>query len=118
MYHISDVKKFNRCPHLFRLSMDAPREPFQSFIRLDEAVTDLAARKLQVGEHFLGQRNDPKEKALAALPASEWLVKARFEYRQLRVKVPFLHRTAQGWDLYFLFVGLYGIDKYCFILPT
>jgi len=107
MYHISDVKKFNRCPHLFRLAMDAPREPFQSFIRLDEAVTDLAARKLQVGEHFLGQRNDPKEKALAALPGSEWLVKARFEYRQLRVKVPFLHRTAQGWDLYFLFVGLY-----------
>ncbi len=107
MYHISDLKKYSRCPRLFQLDRTAEKAPFQKFIRLDEAVTDLAKEKLGIKECFLGARNDPPELALEALKTEEWLVKARFEYRQLRVKVPFLHRNGDGWDLYFLFVGLY-----------
>ncbi len=37
----------------------------------------------------------------------DWLVKARFEYDELRIKVPFLQKTKHGWNLYFLFIGIY-----------
>ncbi len=106
MYHISDLKKYVRCPRLYLNDRNAPKKEYQPFVRLDEAVTDLAAIKLGVTEHFLGNRGDSPELALDALQHYDWLVKARFEYRQLRIKVPFLHRNGDGWDLYFLFTGL------------
>ncbi len=42
---------------------------------------------------------------MAALEESEWLVSARFEFHQLRVKIPFLHKTDAGWEVYFLYGG-------------
>lgn len=107
MYHISDCKKYNRCPRLFVNDRIYEKQAFRPFVRLDEAVTDLAAQKLHLTDYYLGVQNDPPERAIAALDDHEWLVKARFEYDRLRIKVPFLHKTDKGWDLYFLFAGLY-----------
>lgn len=109
MYHISDVKKFTRCPRLYVNEKNAPRREYQPFVRLDEEVTSLVAEKLHIhGNFFLGQKGDDPQKALTAMQDAQWLMKARFEYKQLRVKVPFLHRAKNDtWDLYFLFIGLY-----------
>ena len=81
--------------------------PFQPFVRLDEKITDLAMEKLHVTDAFIGEKGDAPEKAMEALSSYQWLVKARFEYHGLRIKVPFLHRNEDGWDLYFLFTGIY-----------
>ena len=107
MYHLSDVKKYLRCPRLFQLDATLPRTPFQPFIRRDEAITDLAVRMFGLTDYFCGERGDDPALAIAAMETNDWLVKARFEYGGLRIKVPFLHRTEAGWDLYFLFAGLY-----------
>lgn len=107
MYHISDCKKFNRCPRLFLYEQSAEKTEFNSFVRMDEEVTKLAAQKLHIEDCFLGERADDKEIALRALNDYEWLVKARFEYDRLRIKVPFLHKVGTKWDLYFLFTGVY-----------
>ncbi len=107
MFHISDCKKFNRCKRLFLNDQVREKQPFVRFVRLDEAITDLAARKLHVGDHFLGKRGDDPALAIQALEQYDWLVKARFEYKDLRIKVPFLQRNGSGWRLYFLFAGLY-----------
>lgn len=107
MYHISDLKKFNRCPRLFLNDYNNKNTSFQPFIRLDETVSNLVIKKLKIENYFLGERNDPKERVLNVLDQYEWFIKARFEYEGLRVKVPFLHRTEEGWDLYFLFIGLF-----------
>lgn len=107
MYHISDVKKYNRCPKLFWLSIKEEQEPYNSFVRIDEALTDLAIEKLKISDYFLGKKNDAKELALEALDSYEWLVKARFEYNQLRIKIPFLHRINDNYDVYFLYCGNY-----------
>lgn len=108
MYHISDIKKYTRCPRLYVNEKNAPRREYQPFVRLDEEVTSLVAQKLKVKDYFfLGQKGDDPQKALDAMKDAEWLMKARFEYKQLRVKVPFLHKTKNGWDLYFMFIGLY-----------
>ncbi len=118
-YHISDCKKYARCPRLFVYSQNEDKETFRPFVRLDEEVTELAAQMLGIPaeSRFTGKRGDSPDLALAALHEKEWLIKARFEAGQLRVKVPFLHRQESGWDLYFLFIGLYphadDLQFYC-----
>lgn len=107
MYHISDLKKYNRCPRIPRLEELVGKAPYQRYIRLDDEVTALAAKKVGARNCFIGERGDPAERAINALSTHEWLMKARFEYGGLRIKVPFLHRTKEGFDLYFLFIGLY-----------
>ena len=87
-------------------SQAQPRE-FRPFVRLDEEASELAAKKLGIGECFRGERGDAPEKALEAAKTYEWLIKARFEYKNLRIKVPFMHRCEKGWEVYFLFIGLY-----------
>lgn len=117
IFHISDCKKYNRCERLYRLDKENEPEKFRPFVRLDEEVTELAAKKLGIKDCFKGQRGDDPSLAMDALDQYDWLVKARFQYDRLRIKVPFLHRTENGWDLYFLFVGLYphadDIQFYC-----
>ena len=107
MFHISDCRKYKRCPRLFALEFNAEKREFQPFVRLDEEVSDLVIRKLKIRDYYRGMRGDPAENALAASENYDWLIKARFEYGGLRIKVPFLHRTEEGWELYFLFIGLY-----------
>ena len=96
-----------RCPFLYLEEKEAVSKEYQPFVRLDNEITLLAAEKLGISSFFLGQKSDAPEKALAALDRYDWLVKARFEYGDLRVKVPFLHRVEGGWEIYFLFVGLF-----------
>lgn len=110
MYHISDLKKFRRCPRLFQQDVLYPRNnTHESYVRIDEEVTLLAAQKLHIPleQAFLGARGDDPALAMSALTNHEWLIKARFAYDRLRIKIPFLHHTAAGWDLYFLFIGLF-----------
>ena len=107
MYHISDLKKFNRCPRIFLLDQTVDAPPFRRIVRLDDEVTALAAKYLRAEDCFIGERGDNPEKSMRALTEHEWLLKARFEYGGLRVKVPFLHHVGDVYDLYFLFVGLY-----------
>lgn len=91
MYHISDCKKYSRCARLFVLENAQEKQEYRPYVRLDEEITLLAAEKLGVTHCFKGERGDSAEKALEAMKSEEWLLKARFEYRNLRVKIPFLH---------------------------
>ena len=117
VYHISDLKKYNRCPRLFLQSQQDEKLPFYSYVRMDEAVSDLAARKLGVEKPFVGALGDDPSLAMEALKDHDWLMKARFEYGGLRIKVPFMHRNGDAWELYFLFTGLYphnnDMELYC-----
>ncbi|MCF0116043.1 MAG: DUF2779 domain-containing protein [Erysipelotrichaceae bacterium] len=104
MLHISDVKRFNRCPFLYVKSKEEP-SVFNSFVRLDEEITTLAADKLEAKEYFQGYRSMDCNETLEAMDHYDWIMKGRFEADGLRIKVPFLHRHDEGWDLYFLFCG-------------
>ncbi len=108
MYHISDLKKYNRCPRIYLLDQTVETPPFRRIIRLDDEVTPLAAEYLGIKESFVGERGDDPARAMEALGSHEWLLKARFEYGGLRIKVPFLHRMPDGtFDLLFLLLGLF-----------
>ena len=109
-FHISDVKKMMRCPKFFWNALREEAQPFQPFARLDEAVTELACKKLGIEDYFLGQKNDTSEMTQQKLDAGQWVVKGRFEYQNLRIKLPIVHKTEEGLDVFFVFIGNYPKD--------
>ena len=102
MLHISDIKKFSRCKKLYYLSKKEtePSEYF-SFFNINVSIDDSISKKLNIENAYIGVKNDPTERAMEAMKDYEWLKNARFEYEQLRIKVPFMHKVDEGWDLYF-----------------
>lgn len=102
MIHISDIKKFSRCQKLYYLSKQSTETPdYFSFFNINTSIDDSICQKLGIEIAFNGVKNDPTEKAIEAMNTYEWLKNARFQYEQLRIKVPFMHKTEEGWDLYF-----------------
>ena len=102
MLHISDIKKFSRCQKLYSLSKQSEEMPeYFSFFNVSTSIDDSICKKLKIENAFVGIKNDSTEKALEAMTTHEWLKNARFEYNDLRVKVPFMHKVEDGWDLYF-----------------
>lgn len=104
MLHISDVKRYNRCPFLY-VKSKKEASVFNAYVRIDDEVTLLAAEKLEITEYFQGYKNMDCNETLEAMNSYEWIMKGRFEADGLRIKVPFLHKNEDGWDLYFLFCG-------------
>ncbi|MEA5026508.1 MAG: DUF2779 domain-containing protein [Erysipelotrichaceae bacterium] len=102
MIHISDVNNYLQCKHLYLKTLSSDKPKFQQFIHKDETLSLIGTRKLGIKEAFFGQRGDPNEAAFAAMKEFEWLIKARFEYMELRVKIPFMHHNGKAWDIYFI----------------
>ncbi len=111
MYRISDVKKITRCEKLFWNSIHQRQDNFVPYIRLDETVSELVKEKLKIESCFMGQKNDPHELAMKATESSTWLMKARFEYNGLRIRVPFMRKNEGKWDLYFIVLTLLPKDE-------
>ncbi len=107
MFHISDCKKYTRCPRIFVNSKKEGKVEYNSFVRVDKHILRYAMEKLHLSTYFEGHTGDKAQCALEAMQTNEWLVNARFEADLLRVKVPFLHQHDDGWDIYFLFAGIY-----------
>ena len=95
----------NRCPKFFWNALREEVQPFQPFARLDEAITELACKKLGIEDYFLGQKNDSSELTQQKLDEGQWVVKGRFEYQHLRIKIPIVHKTDEGLDVFFVFIG-------------
>lgn len=117
MFHISDIKKYSRCPKMYWNSLYLESEPRVQFLRMDEEIMDLVLRYLHIDEYFLGQKGDENAKAMEALKHYSWLVKARFELAELRIKIPLMHKVEDKWDIYFILIGLYAkeddLQYYC-----
>ena len=102
MFHISDIRKYLRCPRLFWLEKNGERKERVRYIHLDEAMSILGAKKLGIKEAFVGKAGDSTESTLEAMENQEWIIKGRFEYQNLRVKIPFMHKNQEKWDIYFM----------------
>lgn len=109
MFHISDIKKFKKCPRLYFLNQNSNFE-YQPFLRNDEELTDLIIKFLNLDKYYLGIKGDDKDRIINELDSYEWFVKARFEYNNLRIKIPFLHKCDDGYDIYFALYALYPHD--------
>lgn len=110
MYHISDVKNFNKCKRLFQKNICNNSASFNMFVRIEKNIIDLVIKKLRISDYFKGEANDDKSLALKQMNEKDWLVNSRFEYNNLRIKVPFLHKKENKWDVYFLYIGNFPKD--------
>ena len=103
MLHVSDIKKFERCPKLFHLSRtNRLSNTFFSFFHPFENMNGLIVEKLGIISPFYGERNDDSQRAQKASEEYTWLINPRFEYNSLRIRVPYMHKTEMGWELYFV----------------
>ena len=102
--HISDIKNYLRCPRLYQLSLQDEYRPFPYFninIDVDESIR----KKLDIDRYYEGIANDNNENTLRAFREYDWLLKCRFMYRGLRVRVPVLFHDGNECWLYFSFLS-------------
>lgn len=105
MFHISDIKKYTACPKSFWLNAHGERSPFIAYNHLEEGLSILIAKRLNAQNLYVGERGMDASESFALCQKYEWLSKIRFEYKNLRVKIPFMHKTEKGWDIYFLSIA-------------
>lgn len=105
MFHISDIKKYIACPKSFWLNAHGERSPFIAYNHLEEGLSILVAERLHAENLFVGERGMDASNSKELCQKYEWLSKVRFEYKNLRVKIPFMHKTSEGWDIYFLSIA-------------
>lgn len=104
MLHISDIKKFIRCERLYYFSNES-ENVFRPYLRSDESIFDLIIQYLKIDNYFEGIKNDPMDRLINNLNNYEWFVKARLTDGELRINIPFMHKTFEGYDLYYVYYG-------------
>lgn len=106
MYHISDIKKYRFCPRFFWKANHQKQTSRMPYIRLEEKLIELAKEKLEIDSFFMGVRNDSNDISLSAFEKNEWGCNVRFEYHGLRVKIPFMQKTDEGYRIFFTYLGV------------
>ncbi|MGN1398609.1 MAG: DUF2779 domain-containing protein [Erysipelotrichaceae bacterium] len=99
--HLSDVKKFIRCKKLYQNSLvnETTAVPFLNIhIDICESIKD----KLKIDQYLIGQPNQTNSDTAQLLKQASWVFRARFEYDDLRIKVPLVHVNNDRLDLYFI----------------
>ena len=104
MYHISDLKKFTKCPKLYLFDRES-ENVFKPYLRSDESFTDLLKEKLKIENCFTGQVGDSNDAFVENKDKFEWFLKTRFEINELRIKIPAMHKLNDCFDLYFAYYG-------------
>lgn len=105
MYHISDLKKFTKCPRFYFLDL-ANEDSFKPYLRSDESYIDLLKTKLGIQESFDGKVGDSVSSFVENKDKYEWFINPRFELGNLRIKIPVLHKIQDDlYDVYFLYYG-------------
>ena len=101
MLHVSDLKRYNRCPRLYYLNQIIKPKYFR-YLRSDENIYALINQKYNIKEAFLGKVGDSNEAFLSNRENYEWFIRPRFEYQGLRVNIPYLRKKKDKYDVYFL----------------
>jgi len=104
MYHISDIKKFLRCKHLYFYGIDNS-SVFKPYLRSDENIVELIKEYFGIDECFVGIRNDPGSRFFNEIDNYEWFIYPRFTDEKIRINIPLMHKEEEGFDLYFVYYG-------------
>ena len=100
MIHLSDLRKYERCPILLWRSRHETQK-YLSFIHPCASMGELTIRYFGLKEFYEGKVGDDPSRALQALDTYDNLVDARFEAQGVRVRITLLRKNEQGFDVYF-----------------
>ena len=108
MYHTDDLKNYINCPKLFQYMYFNQNNQKIFYSRTKDNISKLGINKLNIRNYYLGKKNDDKNIALNKLNDYQWLIKSRFEYKNLRVKIPFIKKINSNLiDVIFFSPALY-----------
>lgn len=108
MYHISDIKRFMHCERYYFLSKDESNA-FKPYLRSDEPIIDLLVKFLCKDEScFIGVKNDKTDRFINEKGNYDWFCHPRFEFNNLRINIPFLHKLNDKYDIYDIYFVYYG----------
>ena len=99
MFHLSDIRNYLRCPRCFYLhnkELQSPR--IFGKLRSDIPVEELIKRHFNLDKLFMGRSHDKTEVFLSAFKDYDWFFGARVENKNLRMRLPLLHKL-NDWDL-------------------
>lgn len=105
MYHISDLKKFNRCPRYYFLSLAHGEDIHNQYLRSDTPVIDLFISYLGIDNYYVGKTGDSNNCFFDNQNYS-WFINTRLEDDGLRIKIPVIHKLDNSYDIYFLHHGI------------
>lgn len=106
MLHVTDIKKYERCPRLFQLASTIQKERVP-FIVFQENMVDLVKQRLRIQTCFEGQPNDECQVALEAMKTNTALINARFAYLDMRIKIPVMLQEDGKRSVYFTYKSCY-----------
>lgn len=106
MFHISDIKRYERCEKLFWLSKKEPQE-YVPFVNYNGNMKDLCIEYFMLKDPFIGEVGDDASIAIDALKEKEALINARFEYGDFRIKIPLMIKTEHKWNIYFTYMNCF-----------
>jgi len=105
MFHVSDVLKHGYCPKLFwYLRQEGSRSPLK-FIQMNQSLSDILVQKVGLTDVFVSYRSIDPQLVQEGLQKHKAVVNGRFEHQSLRVKIPLVHLTPEGLDVYFTTMG-------------
>lgn len=102
--HISDIKKFLHCEHIYFYSKDEVSD-FHPYLRSDESINDLLIKYLNIDKCYIGEKNDNLDKFRNSINEYEWFCHPRLVDGDLRINIPFIHKVNDSFDLYFVYYG-------------
>lgn len=104
MYHISDLRQFINCPSLYFINQDNKKDEvfLGQYIRNDYSLIDLLSSYFKMDNYFEGERNQNTSVFLNNIDKYEWFFNVRFDDDGMRVKVPLMHKTNKGYEVYFI----------------
>lgn len=100
MFHISDIKKYNKCHRYYSLSRKN-KQNFFSFFRNDTSIVDIYKSIFDFDTCFVGKTGDDPKLVINEINNYSYFINARFAYGDLRVKTSLLIKNNNDYSLYF-----------------
>lgn len=107
MYQISDVKKFVKCPKLFQLEYFGKSKIERSYLNICDDLNELLRKKLKIENYLLEHVSPNIPLTKDDISNYKWTIDGHFKYEQLNVKIPFIKKQTNGYDIYFLKLATY-----------
>lgn len=104
--HLSDIRNYERCKRMLWLNYHESKKALP-LVYFNESIISLVKEYFHLTNYFEGKPGDETETTLAAMKQYDALITARFSYQDLRVYLPYMRRTKDGWCVYFTYASCY-----------
>lgn len=108
--HVSDIKRFLRCPRLYQLSLET-KTKFHLYLNISTDINASIANKLNIEKYYVGLTNQESSDTFLVADNYNWIFKARFSYNGLRIRVPLLYIDDDHCDVYSILLSSQALES-------